>query len=130
MISPKLPEPIDLEGKGNLSEIVEFVYQNYFKYDFMDKHNRERLFGKFIFLELDFIDYRPERFWHLISFAPSAEKYTVNPCINTEDQILCNNIKHKCDDTIVIPNTKRLKNRSICIYRLRRIHWIKNLVYR
>ncbi len=130
MISEKLPPPIVLNSLdcGRSEDIIEYVYQNYFKYEFMDKQKRERLFGKFIYLDLDFIDYRPERFWHIISFKPSEEKYTVNPCVNANDSLLCDKLKTNCYDKMCIPGDYRLKNRCECVYRLRRIHWVNPIL--
>lgn len=126
----KLSPPIelDLNEFQSLQEIIDFVYSNYFKVDFMDKNKRERINGDFIYLDLDFVEYKPERFWHLISFNPSDEKYTVNPCVNSRDFIMCRNLKEECQNSLSSAFETKLKERCECIYRLRRIHWINEIL--
>jgi hypothetical protein len=130
MTSSKLPSPIyiDLSKDEEFKAIIDYVYQSYFKDEFMNKEKRERLFDKFIFLDLNFIYYKPERFWHIISFEPNDEKYTVNPCVNANDLLICNKNKSNCYDCICIPMHQKLKNRCECIYRLRRINWINPIL--
>jgi len=95
MFSSKLPPPIDLSSLTNrkLEDIIEYVYQNHFKNEFMSKEVREKLFGRFIYLDIKFLDYKPEKFWHIITFKPEEEKYTVDPCINAEDLLICKDAK-------------------------------------
>lgn len=125
-----LPPPIeiDINDYDSLEKLINFIYENHFKLNFMDKYQRPKLFGKFIFLDLDFINYKPERFWHIISFEAEEEKYTVNPCINIADQAYCNRMKTKCDEGLFLPKEPRLENRAECIYRMRRLNLLNPII--
>lgn len=111
-----------------MAEVVHHTYENYFKNDFMDKEKRNKLFGKFIFIPMDFIEFKPERFWHIISFKPGEEKYTVNPCVNIYDSVLCKFLKSRCNEQVDMPTEKRLRGRCECLYRITRIHWINPIL--
>lgn len=130
MYSDRLPPPIPIaEGQfNNLKETIEYVYEDYFKKQFMDKDKRVKLNEKFIYLRLEFLNFKPERFWHLISFNPSEEKYTVDPCTNAEDLLLCKEVKIECYKHLQIPKHYKLNDRAECMYRLRRINWINPIL--
>lgn len=130
MKSAKLPLPIDIKlyEKKTLLDVIDYIYYNYFKCDFMDIKRRNKLFGKFIFLDMDFLNYKPERFWHIISFNPNQEKFTVSPCVNSKDYLLCKSLKSKCEECLHIPLDERLKDRCECLYRLTRINWINPIL--
>lgn len=128
-MSNKIPPPIDINEAGySINEVVNYVYSNYFQNDFMDKNKRTKLYNTFIYLDLNFIEYKPERFWHIISYNPSEEKYTVNPCVNSDDLVLCENFKIDCNNNLCIPEEAKLLDRCDCIYRLRRINWINPIL--
>lgn len=121
-----LPPPIDIkiDDFDTLENLINYIYDEHFKPNFMNKQQRPTLFGKFIYLDLNFINYKPERFWHIISFKADEERYTVNPCINSEDKLFCKKKKTTCDSSLFIPQDQRLADRSECIYRMRRLNLI------
>lgn len=123
-------KPIDIDHLTNksLKDIIDFVYENYFKNDFMDRDVRSKLNGKFIYLPMNFIEYKPERFWHIISFQDEDSKYTVKPCTNLELESTCLTYKSDCCENLSIPHYHTLTNRSECLYRLQRIHWINKII--
>lgn len=130
MISSRLPLPIDLSkyGEINFLELLDCVYKDYFKNDFMNQNKREKLHGKFIFLDMRFYDYKPERFWHILSYKASDARYTLFPCVNTIDFVQCASYKEKCSSMIGLPNIPSLNDRCECLYRLKRVHWINPII--
>lgn len=125
-----LPDPIDFSEKldQDFSTIVDYVYENHFKSAFMNKHTRPLLKNKFIYFPLEWVNYKPERFWHLISFEAKDGRFTADPCNNTIEMHHCNILKSKCGSMAILPNHLNLIDRCECLYRLSRIIWLSPII--
>ena len=121
--SSKLSLPIDITDKC-FKEIVEKAYE-VFKSQLMDKESRVKLKGKFIFIDFSqWIDYKAEMFWHLISLDKN-ERFGVFPCENNMSDNIC---KMNCKDGLINVTLKNGQVRNICLYRACRIAWITEII--
>lgn len=134
-----LPEPINLDGIGNnYYDCMKYVYENYMINNFFNRFKREKLKGKYIYIDTKYdknIKGFPERFWHIVTFEDNIN-YSIEACINSIDPTInlldrdrCREIKEECDNKLHIPkNIKSLDKRSECIYRLRRVNRINTII--
>jgi len=126
MISCKLSQPLPLEGK-NIIEKVNNA-QKIFNNSFGLKQFRPEYRGKFIFFNTN-KKYKgqnlmfPERFMHITSIEDKSN-YTIFPCNNDITYSKCQN---KCNPSMAHPEYQKI-DRSECLYRLARIHWIFEII--
>lgn len=121
----KLSEPINISEFENYDEIIEYIY-SIFKEDLMDRENREKLSGEFIFIDCTkWIINKPEMFWHLISLS-ELETFNIFPCNNDSSY-------NSCNENCIVKNKQILllngQKRNICYYRAIRIKWINEIIH-
>ncbi len=104
-------------------DIIDTCY-NLFKEDMLKKENRPELFGKFIYIPIEWNRNKAEAFWHASSLEPK-DNLNIFPCNNDYSSSLCNNNCLKQDITITLKNGD---TRLICYYRMVRVHWIKKII--
>ncbi len=125
-ISRKLSNPIDYNGL-TFEEMLEEA-RIYFSDIFMKKSSRPKYNGKDIFFNMNtsygMFDLRyPEKFLHITSL-DDADKYNVYPCTNDYAYEQCDIM---CEGPSSIGFYSVL-GRWECVYRLRRIHWIREVL--
>lgn len=134
MSESKLSPPITYET-CDVNEIIESAYQS-FKNGFMNKDNRPKYKGKFIFFNVNknitvlnqdtcinmSLD-KPERFYHIISI-DEKEYCQVYPCYNTVEYETC---EVQCE-TIRAKGYFAYLERVECLYRVCRIHRISEVI--
>lgn len=122
----RLSEPIDYEGLTFEDKVEDaFIY---FRDIFIKKENRPFYNNKFIFFDTSRITGNfelkyPERFIHITSLDDS-DKYNVFPCTN---DLSFENCYNKCSSESDI-FSYHLIGRWECLYRLSRIHWIREVI--
>ena len=123
----KLSEPIIYEGE-TIEEMLN-AGMDYFYNIFLKKEVKPKFKGKNIFFDVDKM-YKhlysmpyPLSFMHITSL-DNDEKYTIFPCTNDISLEKCSN---KCDLSAA-QFTYQTYARWECIYRLSRIHWIKEII--
>jgi len=123
-ISNKLSPLIDISKSNNIDAIIDTVYDE-FKCKFMNKLNRPRLFGKFVYIKFsNWIDYKAEIFWHFISLN-ELERFGIFPCENNTSENVCMSNCLSKNKQVVLNNGQ---TRDICIYRAIRISWIWDII--
>jgi len=123
-VSSKLSPIINISKVSNIDEIIDIIYAE-FKCKFMNKLNRPKLFGKFVYIKFDtWIHYKAEMFWHFISLN-EIEKFGVFPCENNISENICMENCLNKSKQIVMQNGQ---TRNICVYRAVRICWILDII--
>lgn len=140
LVISKLSPPIYYEG-NTIDEIIDSAYDK-FKLGFMNKENRPKYKGGFIFFnvstnysivnkeaECDECKYlnvklnKAERFYHIISI-DKKESVQVFPCYNTPEYESC---EVECETSKARGDFAYL-NRVQCLYRLYRVHRISEVI--
>lgn len=120
----KLSSPLTL--CGDIADGLIIAY-DYFSHYINDKENRPQLFGKKIYVEAhEWIEDRPEGFWHLVSLEEKHHFQKILPCINDSSTALC---KQNCNTKQKMIAIKMgTENRSLCLYRASRIPWVVDII--
>lgn len=118
------PPKIDIEGINNIDEIIDNAYEIY-KSQLMDRENRIKLFGKFIYIDCkSWINRKAEMFWHLSSLSEN-EQFNILPCTNDSASVVCN---ENCITNLYKVILSNGEKRNLCIYRSIRINWIREVI--
>lgn len=120
-----LSSPISYDGNDFRDKMHDAL--NHFSDIFLKKEVKPKINNKDIFFEMSkkgprFVLKYPIAFLHLISI-DEISKYNLFPCYN---DIAYENCENQCHDSQM--TEFRIINRSECLYRLNRIHWIKEII--
>lgn len=123
----KLSPPIVYEG-NSIAEMFS-AGMNHFYNTFLKKEVKPKFKGKDIFFDMDKMYHRffsmpyPISFMHITSL-DNEDKYTTFPCTN---DISMENCVNECNLSSALPHYMTYQ-RWECLYRLARIHWIKEII--
>lgn len=123
----KLSPPIIYPG-DSISEMFDAGMDHFYN-TFLKKDVKPRFKGKDIFFNMDkmyqrfFLMPYPLSFMHITSLN-NENKYTLFPCTN---DISMENCVNKCDLSSALQSYGTYQ-RWECLYRLSRIHWIKEII--
>lgn len=120
MISKKLL----ISYNNDYENIFENSYES-IKEKLINRENRPKLFGKFIFIdERKLYDNKENAYWHSASMGEDDTKFDSDPCQNDDTKLHC---KYRCncdhEDNFLIE-----ENRVPCLYRADRILWLYEII--
>ena len=122
----KLTSPIIYDGysfEDKLQEAMSYFYDYFLRKDVKPQYK-----GRPIYFSMEkrhgiFTLTYPERFLHITSL-DDEEKYNMYPCTNDPTYEICDN---RCSGSSEYSNYTAI-DRWECIYRLSRIHWIREVI--
>lgn len=123
-----LTPPIEVSGLSAPLDIINHAH-DLFKNDFLNKSNRENLFGKFIYVDCsNWVEYKAAKFWHASSLS-QIERFNVFPCTNDIANSICNNCICPSPWNIELPKQPSgVEVRKVCLYRALRTNWINQII--
>ncbi|MCY7988539.1 hypothetical protein P8844_06150 [Bacillus spizizenii] len=117
---------LNILSGSNVNERLKNLNAHFYEI-FMEKDARPTFNDKFIFFDMN-KHYKgitlpfPERFMHICSI--EDKNYSMFPCNNDFTFALCSN---KCQMSSALSSFKKI-NRTECLYRMARIHWIPEII--
>lgn len=108
----------------NICHSLVTIYKD-FNISFLIKNNRPKLNGIFIYVDNKYIYGLNKRFLHSVSIE-DKKYFNSDPCINDLSNVIC---KTKCKaDSDSNIHCISIDDRSVCYYRLARVHWITEVI--
>jgi hypothetical protein len=116
--------PIDINKYDDVMEVFEEAHA-LFSEQIINRDNRPKLFGRFIYFdETKKIQDKEDSYWHIASIGEDDYKYDMYPCQNHIAQMRC---KFQCNSDHP-DNFLRSYNSIPCLFRAHKINWIKNII--
>lgn len=117
-----LTKPIIININNDIMDEIKQIYDNLEKV-FINSDTNRYLNGEFIYIKNQYVYNMRERFLHCISMK-DKEFYSMYPCNNDISFIQCFT---KCK-VYNSPDAFKELNRSLCMYRLSRVHWVPEVI--
>lgn len=113
--------PILTDGLTD-EEIIDKCYV-IFKQSILNK-DRPDLFGKKIYIPIEWLNYKAEMFWHVSSLS-SIEDFKILPCNNDVSSVNC---RKNCIENTGGITLSNGETRTLCHYRMTRVNWIREII--
>ena len=120
-----LSPTINIEEYSDIDSIIKSTYEE-FKSKHMDRSIRPKeLLGKKLIMEFaNWVEYKADLYWHLISLSEN-EWFNVFPCGNNLSSNICKENCLKKHRQITRTNGQV---RTICVFRAIRVNWVIDII--